>query len=162
MLCNKTHLALAMKVCANAHLNQADKAGNPYIMHPLQVAGKGKDIDEMVLGLLHDVVEDTEVTLDDIKAMGFPEGIVEALDAISKRPKEVREVYLYRVSSNELATNVKYNDFESNTDPHRLSLLSDEKAEWLKNQYHYARYLLSNYVMMRKQLEKMEKEEVSA
>jgi (p)ppGpp synthase/HD superfamily hydrolase len=145
-----------MKTCSTLHQGQKDKAGNVYIMHPLQVAGKGNDIDEVVLGLLHDVVEDTSYTLDDIRALCFPEGIVEALDAITKRPGEKREAYLYRVSGNDLATRVKYNDFESNTDPHRLSLLPADKAEWLQNQYHYARYILSEYVIMRKETKKKE------
>ena len=156
MLCKEFHLITAMTTCSTLHRGQKDKAGNAYIMHPLQVAGKGKDLDEVVLGLLHDVVEDTGYTLDDMRALCFPEGIIEALDAISKRPGESREKYLYRVAGNELATRVKYNDFESNTDPHRLSLLPADKAEWLLNKYHYARYLLSDYVLVRKESKKNE------
>lgn len=145
-----------MTTCSTLHRGQKDKAGNIYMMHPLQVASKGKNLDEVVLGLLHDVVEDTYFSLDDVRGLGFPEGIVEALDAISKRPGEDRESYLYRVAGNELATKVKYNDFENNTDPYRLSLLPSDKAEWLQNKYHYARYLLSEYVMTRKKIKENE------
>lgn len=149
MSCNEENLVLAMKLCADAHQGQADKAGNLYILHPLRVAAAGNNLDQVVLGLLHDVVEDTAYTLEDIAAQGFPTELVQALDAISKRPGENREAYLYRVAQNELATAVKYHDFDNNSDPERLALLEQTKAQWLNQKYDEARQLLGNYVAKR-------------
>ena len=86
--CNARHLTVAMRICTEAHKDQVDKAGNPYILHCLRVAAAGSDLDQAVLGLLHDVVEDNKsFTLDYIRENGFPEEIVVALDAITKRCK---------------------------------------------------------------------------
>lgn len=146
MICNERHLAMAMTLCAHAHEGQKDKAGNPYILHPLRVAAAGTDLDQVVLGLLHDVVEDTAYTLDDLRKQGFPETIVQALDAISKRPGESRESYLRRVAGDTLATAVKLHDWENNADPRRLALLESEKAAWLARKYDEARQILKSYL----------------
>ena len=149
MSCNEKDLVLAMKLCADAHKGQADKAGNLYILHPLRVAAAGNTLDQVVLGLLHDVVEDTAYTLEDIAEQGFPADLVQALDAISKRSGESREDYLYRVAQNDLATAVKYHDFDNNSDPERLALLEENKAKWLNQKYDEARQILGRYIAER-------------
>jgi len=144
--CNEQHLVLAMKLCADAHEGQPDKAGNPYILHPLRVAAAGKNLNEVVLGLLHDVVEDTAYTLQDIEEQGFPEVIIQALDAISKRENETRENYLQRVAQNELATTVKYYDLDDNSNPDRLALLDKAQSQKLIQKYKEAREILAIYI----------------
>lgn len=143
MPCNLGHLTSAMRLCTHGHQTQKDKAQNPYVCHPLRVAAAGEDLDQVVLGLLHDVVEDTVHTLDEIKQERFPEVIVEALDAISKREGETRETYLCRVAHNELATAVKYHDLNDNADPARLALLGTEEAARLAAKYEEAYELLA-------------------
>ncbi len=146
MTCNEQHLVTAMKLCADAHQGQTDKAGNPYILHPLKVAATGKNLNQVVLGFLHDVVEDTAYTLLNIVEQGFPEFIVQALDAISKRENETREEYLYRVAQNELATIVKQYDLNDNSDPDRLALLEKDQSEKLIQKYKEARNILASYI----------------
>ena len=146
MTCNERHLVMAMTLCAHAHEGQKDKAGNPYILHPLRVAAAGTDLDQVVLGLLHDVVEDTTYTLADLRKQGFPETLVRAVDAISKRRGESREAYLRRVAGNALATAVKLHDWDNNADPRRLALLEAEKAAWLALKYEEARQILKAYL----------------
>jgi len=146
MTCNEQHLVTAMKLCAHAHQGQVDKAGNQYILHPLRVAAAGKNLNQVVLGLLHDVVEDTSYSLANIAEQGFPKIIVRSLDAISKRKSETREHYLHRVAQNELATAVKHHDLNDNSDPNRLALLEKDQANVLVQKYKEARDLLSRYV----------------
>jgi hypothetical protein len=150
VICNDMNLVVAMRICTEAHRAQKDKAGNAYILHPLRVAAAGTDLDQVVLGLLHDVVEDNPLfTLSYIKENGFPDELIEALDAISKRAGESREDYLYRVAQNGLATIVKFNDFDNNSNPDRLALLPREKAMWLAVKYNEARDILMKYVIER-------------
>ncbi|MHC1745652.1 MAG: HD domain-containing protein [Negativicutes bacterium] len=149
MNCKEQHLVIAMKLCADAHQGQADKAGKPYILHPLRVAASGQDLNQVVLGLLHDVVEDTSYTLQDIEKRGFPEIIIEALKAITKQKSETRDQYLYRVAQNELATIVKHYDLNDNADPIRLALLKKDQAERLTQKYKEARELLVRYAAER-------------
>lgn len=149
MNCKEQHLVAAMKLCADAHQGQVDKAGSPYILHPLRVAAAGKDLNQVVLGLLHDVVEDTAYTLSDIIERGFPNIIVQALKAISKEKSETHEDYLYRVAQNELATTVKLYDLNDNSDPIRLSLLEKGQSERLIKKYEDAREILVCYAAER-------------
>ncbi|MHC1745639.1 MAG: hypothetical protein AB9895_00640 [Negativicutes bacterium] len=71
MSCNEQHLVMAMELRAKAHQGQMDKAENHYTLHPLRVAADGNDLNQVVLGLLHDVVEDTVYTFADIRKSGY-------------------------------------------------------------------------------------------
>ncbi|MCR5784474.1 MAG: GTP pyrophosphokinase [Eubacterium sp.] len=113
---------LAEIIAKGAHFGQTDKGGNPYIAHPMAVADLVETDDEKTLAYLHDVVEDTDVTLSDLKELGFSERIVEAVDAITKKADETRQEYLLRVKNNSLARAVKLADLEHNSDLSRLSL----------------------------------------
>jgi hypothetical protein len=144
--CNSKHLSTALKLMAEVHENQVDKAGVPYVAHPVGVAALCTTIDEFCLGLIHDVVEDSSLTIEEISRCEiFPTEIIKALDAISKREGESREDYLKRVSQNDLAYQVKWNDIINNTDPDRLALLPPTTQDFLVEKYQEAKYLLRTY-----------------
>ena len=147
MICNSNDLYHAMLACASAHVNQKDKAGNPYLIHPLTVAAAGADLDEMVLGLLHDVVEDTEETIETLQEKyGFSDELMIALDAISKKDGESEESYLKRVAQSALAVRVKIHDMNHNSDQWRLSLLGPQRAKKFAEKYEKAKQLLDQYI----------------
>ncbi|MEU0078449.1 HD domain-containing protein [Micromonospora tulbaghiae] len=127
-----------------AHYGQLDKAGWPYIEHPRAVARMlAEHGDHAVMaGLLHDVVEDTTVTLDDLRAAGYPPEVVAAVDAVSRRPGETYMDMIRRAAADPLGRLVKLADNASNSDPARLALLPDEEADRLRRKYARARAVL--------------------
>ncbi len=120
-----------------AHAGAVDKAGEPYWNHPARVAGRLSDPAEKVVGYLHDVVEDTEYTVDDIRA-AFGEETAEAVDAISHREDESWADYLIRVKSNPVARVVKISDLIDNSNLSRLPVVT---AKDVKRQAKYNRAL---------------------
>ena len=110
----------AYEIAAAAHAGQVDKAGNDYINHPLTVASFVAADDEKTVALLHDVVEDTPVTLQDLRDAGFSEAVVHAVDCVTKRDGEPLADYLCRVKSDPLATVVKLADLRHNSDLSRI------------------------------------------
>lgn len=117
-----------------AHAGQVDKSGAPYIGHVARVAASVEGRDEIVVALLHDVVEDTGVSLSDL-ADDFPDDIIEAVDAITHRPGEPREDYYRRVAKNALARCVKLADIADNASPQRMSLLDEATRMRLEKKY---------------------------
>lgn len=111
----------ALRIAETAHEGQYDKGGTPYILHPLTVAGKVREPEEKIAALLHDVVEDTEVTLEEL-AREFPPVIVEAVDRLTKKkgPGYSLEAYLEGVRENKIARKVKLADLEHNMDLSRI------------------------------------------
>jgi len=126
-----------MQIAENAHANQIDKAGQPYINHPIAVANKLNGDTEKIVALLHDVVEDSATTLEDIHKAGFGDYIVKALDCITKRKGEAYDDYLLRVKNNDIAKMVKLADLSHNMDMSRLPSVTDKDLERLKK-YEYA------------------------
>lgn len=104
-----------------AHAGQTDKAGKPYIHHPLRVSQLVKGgVDEILTALLHDVAEDTEITLDDLRTLGYSDSVVNAVDCMSQREGEARKDYLNRLKPNETARRVKLADLTHNSDISRI------------------------------------------
>jgi (p)ppGpp synthase/HD superfamily hydrolase len=134
----------AIQVARRAHEGQLDKSGRPYIAHPLRVMGKLRDEHERMAAVLHDVVEDTSVTLADLTAMGCPADVLAAVAAISKRPGEDQATYLARVSANPIARVVKRADIADNMSPDRLSRLDPATQERLRTKYESALQLLGD------------------
>lgn len=125
-------LQKAIKIATEAHSGQVDKAGAPYIEHPLRVMAAGANDDEQIVGVLHDVVEDSAWTFDALAAEGFPAHIITALRHITKRHDEPYDKFIARVKKNPLATAVKLNDLTDNMDIRRLPYLSDKDVKRLK------------------------------
>lgn len=133
---------LAKQIAAVAHDGQTDKAGQPYINHPIAVADKVSSDTEKVVALMHDVIEDSATTLDDIRKAGFSEDIIEALDCITKRDNEAYDDYLLRVASNGIAKTVKMADIAHNMDTTRLINITEKDLKRLQK-YEYAISVLS-------------------
>ena len=110
-------IALAVKV----HQGQTDRAGAPYILHPLRVMFRLQGDVEQIVGVLHDVVEDSETTFDDLRRMGFNETVITALDAVTRRDDEAYEEFVERSAAQSLARRVKLADLADNMDVRRFS-----------------------------------------
>lgn len=137
----------AREIATAAHRGQVDKAGVPYIGHPERVAAHAAAAggDERVLAAawLHDVIEDTATTPDDLRAAGFPEEVVAAVVAVTKVAGEPTEAYFARVNADPLAVAVKTADLADNTDPQRLTQLEHATRVRLEAKYARARRLLA-------------------
>ncbi len=114
-------LKKALEIAKRAHAGQKDKGGHPYIEHPVTVARMVRGRQAKIVALLHDVCEDSEITLEDLKKAGFSRRIVAAVDAVTKRQGERYRHYLMRVKNNRLATRVKIADATHNSDFSRIS-----------------------------------------
>lgn len=106
-------------LAAHAHRGQVDKAGRPYIDHVRAVEGMmpTRDYDGRTVALLHDVVEDTDWTIEQLRDVGFPENVLEAVEAITHRKAEPYPEYIERIAQNELATRVKLADLREHLRP---------------------------------------------
>jgi (p)ppGpp synthase/HD superfamily hydrolase len=135
----------AVAIAREAHEGQFDKAGRPYIGHPLRVMAGVRGAEEQMAAVLHDVIEDTSVTADGLLALGCPPQVVSAVIALSKQPGEQQAHYLRRVAANPLALAVKRADIADNTDPQRLSLLEPAVRDRLRAKYATASRLLDEY-----------------
>ena len=131
---------LALDIALHAHMGQRDKQGQLYIFHPVAVASQFTDEDRQVVGLLHDVVEDTDTTLKTL-SISFPEHIVNAVDAITHRKGETNDDYIRRCSKNLIATDVKRKDIAHNFS--RLAGIGDaETIDRLTKKYKRALLVL--------------------
>lgn len=118
-------LTKAILLAAKAHDGQTDKGGNPYILHPIRLASKANTTEESIIAVLHDVVEDSNVTLFDLKNEGFSSNVIEALDCLTRRADESYEQFIKRIKLNPLASKVKLLDLEDNCDINRIPQPTD-------------------------------------
>ena len=126
-------LERAIEIATQAHEGQVDKAGNAYIGHPLRVMAMGKNEQEKIAGVLHDIVEDTPWTFEMLEAEGFAPEIIAALKCVTKiSENEDYDNFIERVKKNPLAVAVKINDLTDNMDIRRLPYLSDKDVKRLK------------------------------
>ena len=134
-------LERAIQIAAAAHAGQVDKAGQPYILHPLRVMLRVSGEHERIAAVLHDIVEDTAVTLDQLAAEGFPAEVIDAVDALTKRSGESRLVAAERAARNEVARAVKLADNAENMDLSRIASPTAKDYERLE-EYKAVRELL--------------------
>lgn len=113
-------IEIAIEIAASAHAGQVDKAGAPYIFHPLRLMFSVETQFEKMAAVLHDVVEDTDKTLADLRQAGFPLEVVNAVDSLTKRPGETRLVAAGRAAKNPIALVVKLADVTDNMDLGRI------------------------------------------
>jgi hypothetical protein len=126
-------LERAIEIATEAHRGQFDKAGNDYIGHPLRVMAMGKTTDEKIVGVLHDIVEDTDWTFEGLAAEGFSAEVIDALRCVTKLSEdEPYDKFIARVKANPLAVAVKSNDLSDNMDIRRLPYISDKNVKRLK------------------------------
>ncbi|WP_426126249.1 HD domain-containing protein [Pararhizobium sp. PWRC1-1] len=135
-------LDTAIKLATDAHAGQVDKSGEPYILHPLRVMLAMKTDEERIVAVLHDVVEDTRVTCDDLYwTLGFKPEIVIAVAALTRRSDEDYFDFIRRLAPNAIARAVKIADIRDNLDPNR-GLPADDKATERADKYRLALALL--------------------
>ena len=120
----------ARLLCKEKHLGQVDKEGKPYYLHPFAVARAVEGEEAKAVAYLHDVVEDTDTTLDDLRLYGFTPEVVEAVGAITREEGEDYFDYIERVRGNELARVVKLADLAHNTDPSRRGATEQMRARY--------------------------------
>ena len=119
----------AYEIAKKAHLGQVDKAGEDYIKHPEKVASFVNSDEEKAVAYLHDVIEDTELTLEDLREYGFSEEVLEAVDVITKKKGQDYQTYLNSVKENKLARVVKLADLRHNSDLTRLINITEKDIE---------------------------------
>ena len=132
----------AMKICFAAHKDQTDKSGLPYVFHPIPLAEQMHDEDTTIVALLHDVVEDTDYTLEDLAAMGFDLVVIEALTLLTHDENVPYMDYVQTIKDNPVAKAVKLADLQHNSDLSRLDTV-DEKALARREKYLKALALLN-------------------
>ena len=126
-------LQRAIEIATEAHQGQLDKAGRDYIGHPLRVMEMGKTENEKIVGVLHDVIEDSDWTFEKLAEEGFSDEVIAALKCVTKTSEnENYDDFIDRVKKNPLAAAVKINDLTDNMDIRRLPYLSDKDVKRLK------------------------------
>jgi (p)ppGpp synthase/HD superfamily hydrolase len=126
-------LQRAIEIATEAHKGQVDKSGKEYIGHPMRVMEMGKTEEEKIVGILHDVIEDTDWTFEALAEEGFSKEVIDALRCVTKLSEnENYDDFIERVKKNSLAVAVKINDLSDNMDIRRLPYLSDKDVKRLK------------------------------
>ena len=135
-------LEKAIRIAAQAHERQRDKAGAPYILHPLRVMMKMATEAEQITAVLHDVVEDTDWTMEQLQQEGYNREILDALDCLARRDGEEYGDFIKRVKQNPLSVKVKVADLEDNLNISRLKEVTEADAKRLEK-YKQALRMLS-------------------
>ena len=133
----------AMKLCFKAHKDQVDKSGMPYVFHPFHVAEQMTDEVTTIVALLHDVVEDTDYTLEDIAAEGFGEDILEAVALMTHEDDVPYLDYVAKLKDNPIARAVKLADLAHNSDLSRIGEIDEETKQRLEK-YKKAKAILES------------------
>ena len=135
-----------MKIAYNAHHGQLDDSGVPYIFHPFHLAEQMQDEYTTCIALLHDVVEDTSITFEDLEKE-FPKEVVDALRLLSHDKNTDYFEYVKEIKKNPLAKAVKLADLEHNTDQTRITgcgEISEEKKQFWREKYARAKAILQD------------------
>ncbi len=127
----------AIQIAMEAHRGQVDKAGKPYILHPLRLMNNFDSENKKIAAVLHDVVEDSHLTIKDLEKKGIPAESLKIIECLTKRSNEKYEDFIKRISLNKNATNVKIKDIEDNMNISRLSSIEQKDLDRLMK-YHNA------------------------
>ena len=133
----------AIILATRSHAGQTDKLGEPYILHPIRVMSKLPDENSRIVAILHDVVEDTALTIEEIREAGASEEIIEALMLLTKEKGKDYAKYLLEVAKNPLAKTVKLADIYDNSNHARLNKLPADIRKKLQEKYSKAKEMLS-------------------
>lgn len=115
---------VALKLCFEAHKDQIDKSGMPYVFHPFHLAEQMQDEETTIVALLHDVIEDTDYTIEDLRKMGFCERVLEAIAMMTHAPEVAYMDYVAQIKTNPIAKAVKLADLRHNSDLSRLDFVT--------------------------------------
>lgn len=138
-----TMLEAALALAVEKHRGQRDKAGAPYVLHPIRMMLRFADPVAQVVALLHDVIEDCGVSVDELRLMGFPDTVISGVVAMTRDPAESYAAFIERAAAHPIARQVKLADVEDNLDMRRLNTLTDRDVERL-GRYLVARRVLSD------------------
>ncbi|MGG4498611.1 HD domain-containing protein [Brevibacillus reuszeri] len=138
-------LEKAIVIATEAHAGQVDKGGSPYILHPLRIMLRMRTEDTMIAAVLHDVLEDTDVTVEDLKKAGISEAVIEGVVALTKQAGETYTDFIRRAKCNSIAKTVKLADLEDNCDMTRLSNPTEEDFQRVERYKRARSELLSNF-----------------
>lgn len=122
-------LEKAILIATNAHKGQLDKGGNPYILHPLRLMFAMYNETEKICAVLHDVIEDTDITLDYLRSEGFSEEVLSALDSLTRTSNETYDEFINRIIKNKIASHVKLADLSDNMDLSRIKNPTQKDCE---------------------------------
>ena len=125
------------------HKGQKDKAKKPYILHPLRLMMSVDTDEEKIVAVMHDIVEDSEISLDDLRNEGFSDEILSAIECVTKKDGEDYDAFIERIAQNPLAIKVKLADLEDNMDLTRLSKVTEKDLERVEK-YKLAKQQLLN------------------
>lgn len=139
-----TLIEKAIQLAVHAHVTQKDKAGAPYILHPLRLMMKMDTENEQITAVLHDIVEDTPYSIDILKKSGFPDECLKAIDCLSRKENESYEEFIERVKDNPLAKKVKMADLEDNMDMSRINDITEKDKKRLAKYQKAYNVLLMN------------------
>lgn len=128
-------LSLATSIAIGVHKGQFDKNDKPYLNHVFRVMNAGQTLQEKIVGVLHDVIEDSDMTIEDLINYGFETDILDAVNAMTHYENEDYDEYIDRVISNPIAIRVKINDLTDNMDIRRLKIMDDESIGRLKRYF---------------------------
>lgn len=119
----------ALALCFEAHKDQKDKSGLPYVFHPFHLAEQMEDEDTTIVALLHDVIEDTEYTIEDLQKAGFTQNVISAIALMTHDPQMPYMEYVRAIKSNPIARAVKLADLRHNSDMTRLDIITQRDEE---------------------------------
>lgn len=125
-------ISKALDIAKTAHRGQLDKGGNPYILHPIAVSQLVDSEEEKIVALLHDVVEDTDITLEYLKLAGFSDNIIAAVSVLTKQPGVSYDDYISKLKENPIAARVKVADITHNSDISRIPNPTEKDLERIK------------------------------
>jgi (p)ppGpp synthase/HD superfamily hydrolase len=126
------NLDKAIIIATNAHSGQLDKGGNPYILHPLRLMLSMSSEESRIVAMLHDVVEDSNISFDNLKDEGFSDEIIEAIKHLTRRDDETYVEFIRRIKKNDLARLVKMADIDDNKDLSRIKNPTEKDIERVK------------------------------
>jgi len=138
-------LEKAISIALQAHRGQIQRNGEPYILHPLYVMQQVSGEDERTAAILHDVIEDSVYSLEDLEKEGFSESVLRLVDALTRRRDETYEDYIIRVSKTPEAIPIKMADLKHNMDALRLVEFSSRDGDRMKR-YHNAYRVLEKHL----------------
>ena len=134
---NRMNLERAISMAVKYHQGQRDKAEQPYILHPLRVMFRLNTEEEQMVGILHDIVEDTDCTLEELEREGFSGEVIAGVKAMTRREMETYEEFITRLEGNPLARKVKIADMEDNMDVRRLPEIGEKDLKRLQKYRKY-------------------------
>ncbi|MEW5511999.1 GTP pyrophosphokinase [Pseudomonas asiatica] len=135
---------VALQRALTAYAGKVDKGGKPYILHPLRLMARLDDPISQCVALLHDVIEDSDTTAEDLRADGFPESVVTAVDVLTRRRGENYQAFIERVRVHPLASKVKLLDIEDNLNLLRINEVTENDLQRVAK-YHRAWMLLNSH-----------------